>query len=134
MAKMGASTNASAMHRRFEPLDPSTPDGVKRRNAQAANKELVMSAKATIDHDTIRAWVQKHGGCPAHVKSTGRKEDPGLLRIDFPGFSGQQSLEQISWDEFFEKFDANELALVYQDENRFNKLVSRDSVKDRLDS
>jgi hypothetical protein len=93
-----------------------------------------MSSKTTIDHDTIRTWVQKHGGCPAHVKSTGGKDDPGILRIDFPGFSGQQTLEQISWDQFFEAFDENELAFVYQDESRFNKLVSRDSVKDQLDS
>lgn len=94
------------------------------------------SAKATIDHDTIRHWVEQHGGCPAHVKSTGSKQDPGILRIDFPGFSGQQSLEQISWDEFFESFDANELAFLYQDEDegRFNKLVRRDTVRDQLDS
>jgi hypothetical protein len=60
------------------------------------------------------------------------KDDPGVLRIDFPGYSGQQSLEQISWDTFFEYFDENELAFLYQDENRFNKLVSRDTVKDQL--
>nr|WP_298719506.1 hypothetical protein [uncultured Steroidobacter sp.] len=92
------------------------------------------SAKATVDHDTIRQWVEKHGGCPAHVKSTGGKHDPGILRIDFPGFSGQQTLEKISWDEFFESFDANELAFLYQDEGRFNKLVRRDTVRDQLDS
>lgn len=93
-----------------------------------------MTAKATVDHDTIRSWVEKHGGCPAHVKSTGSKDDPGILRIDFPGYSGQQSLEQISWEEFFEWFDENELALLYEDDSRFNKLVSRETVKERLDS
>jgi hypothetical protein len=92
------------------------------------------SAKATVDHDTIRGWVEKHGGSPAHVKSTGSKDDAGILRIDFPGFSGQQSLEKISWDEFFEAFDENELAFLYQDEGRFNKLVRRDTVRDQLDS
>jgi hypothetical protein len=95
-----------------------------------------MSSKATIDHDTIRNWVKQHGGCPAHVKSTGDKSDPGILRIDFPGFSGQKTLEEIPWEKFFEAFDENELAFVYQDESdsRFNKLVSRESVKDQLDS
>jgi hypothetical protein len=93
-----------------------------------------MSAKATIDHDTIRNWVQKHGGCPAHVKSTGSKRDPGILRIDFTGFSGQDTLEKITWDEFFESFDSNGLAFLYQDEDRFNKLVSRESVKEQLHS
>ena len=92
------------------------------------------SAKATVDHDTIRQWVEGHGGCPAHVKGTGGKRDPGILRVDFTGFSGQDSLEKISWDEFFESFDENELAFLYQEEGRFNKLVSRDSVRDQLDS
>ncbi|HEX7114187.1 MAG TPA: hypothetical protein VF193_03565 [Steroidobacter sp.] len=91
-----------------------------------------MAAKATTDHETIRSWVESHGGCPARVKRTGSNDDPGILRIDFPGFSGQDSLEQISWEEFFDWFDRNELALLYQDENRFNKLVSRQTVQDRL--
>ena len=91
-----------------------------------------MAAKATIDHETIREWVEKHGGCPAHVKKTGQDDDPGILRIDFTGFSGQDSLEQISWEQFFEWFDENELALLYQDDDRFNKLVSRESVREQL--
>jgi hypothetical protein len=41
-------------------------------------------------------------------------------------------LEKISWDTFFEYFDENELAFLYQDGNRFNKLVNRDTVKDQL--
>jgi len=61
------------------------------------------------------------------VKSTGAGEDPGVLRIDYPGFSGQDSLERIGWDEFFEWFDRNNLAFLYQDKrnSRFSKLVSR---------
>jgi hemerythrin superfamily protein len=91
-------------------------------------------AKATTDHDTIRQWVEERGGCPAHVKSSGGDGDPGILRIDFPGFSGKQSLESIGWDEFFEAFEKNGLAFIYQDRtrggqtSRFNKLVARDSV------
>jgi iron-sulfur cluster repair protein YtfE (RIC family) len=92
------------------------------------------SAKATIDHDEIRAWVEARGGCPARVKRTGREGDPGILRIDFPGFSGVRTLEKISWDEFFDWFEKNELAFLHQDtttqgkQSRFSKLVSRDSV------
>jgi hypothetical protein len=43
-------------------------------------------------------------------------------------------LEEISWEEFFEKFDREKLALVYQDttargqKSNFNKIVSRESV------
>ena len=85
------------------------------------------SAKRTTDHDQIRRWVEARGGHPAAVKRTGRGDDPGILRIDFPGFSGEGTLEAINWDTFFDWFDRNELAFIYQDvdSSRFNKLVSR---------
>ncbi len=57
-----------------------------------------------------------------------------MIRLDFPGYSGQQSLEEISWDDWFEKFDERNLALMVQDttsrgqRSNFNKLVSRDTV------
>jgi hypothetical protein len=87
-------------------------------------------ARATIDHDTIRSWVEARGGHPAHVQGTGQRDDPGILRIDYPGFSGEQTLEPLDWDDFFEAFEDNELAFLYQDEenSRFSKLVARDSV------
>jgi len=94
-------------------------------------------ADTTTDHETIRTWVEERGGSPARVKRTGRAGDPGILRIDFPGFSGQQSLEPISWDQFFAAFDRNQLAFIYQDRtrggqpSRFNKLVARDAARPR---
>jgi hypothetical protein len=90
------------------------------------------SAKATIDHDEIRKWVEARGGIPAHVKRTGSKRgNPGVLRIDYPGFSGEESLEQIDWDQWFDWFDRDKLAFLYQDEkkSRFSKLVDRSSVE-----
>jgi hypothetical protein len=57
--------------------------------------------------------------------------DPGVLRIDFPGGAGEDQLERISWDEWFQKFDDNGLAFLYQEEkasgedSTFFKLVSR---------
>jgi hemerythrin superfamily protein len=97
----------------------------------ATKEELVARAKATIDHDTIRSWVEERGGCPAHVKGSGAEDDPGILRVDYTGFSGAIGLEPISWEAFFEAFEHNELAFLYQDsdDSRFSKLVSRDSVK-----
>lgn len=90
-----------------------------------------MTATATTDHETIRKWAEKHGGHPAHVKDTGKGGDPGILRIDFPGFSGEASLEPLSWDKWFEWFDRNELALLHEEDSRFNKLVSRDTVEEQ---
>jgi ferritin-like metal-binding protein YciE len=85
----------------------------------------------TTDHEEIQRWAEERGGKPACVRGTGRKGDTGMIRIDFPGYSGGDSLQEIEWDEFFEKFDANNLALVYQEKtaggqkSNFNKLVKR---------
>ena len=93
------------------------------------------AATITTDHEEIRKWVEERGGFPAHVKRTGSEEDVGIIRIDFPGYSGEDSLERIDWDTWFEAFDENELAFLHQDEtedgqvSHFNKLVSRDSVE-----
>src|SRR5690606_4279973 len=88
------------------------------------------SAKTTTDHETIKQWVEQRGGCPARVKGTGSNGDPGLLRIDYTGFSGVDTLEPIEWGEFFDAFEDNQLAFLYQDEpnSRFSKLVSRDGA------
>jgi len=89
------------------------------------------SASRTTDHQTIIDWVEDRGGTPAHVKRTGAKQDPGILRIDFPGYSGHESLEPLDWDTWFDAFEANRLAFIYQEEtatgeqSRFNKLVRR---------
>ncbi|WP_437280955.1 lipocalin/fatty-acid binding family protein [Sorangium sp. So ce375] len=89
------------------------------------------SSKTTIDHDEIRQWVESRGGRPATVKSTEEGGEPGILRIDFPGYSGEDTLEEISWEDFFGKFEETNLAFVYQEKtadgqpSRFSKLVSR---------
>jgi hypothetical protein len=87
-------------------------------------------AKTTTDHNEIRRWVEERGGFPACVKGTGDQNDPGLLRIDYPGFSGEERLQKISWEEFFTKFDNENLAFLYQDEpdSRFSKLIDRTSA------
>ncbi|WP_205500134.1 hypothetical protein [Rufibacter psychrotolerans] len=85
------------------------------------------SAKTTTDHDTIRKWAESHGGKPATVKGTGKGDEAGLLRINFPGYA-EDNLEEISWEEFFEKFEEKKLAFLYQDEkdSRFSKLINRE--------
>jgi hypothetical protein len=89
-------------------------------------------AKTTTDPETIRAWVETHGGRPARVRGSGDGDDPGILRIDFPGGAGEDSLEPISWEEWLQKFNENNLAFLYQDEkasgedSTFFKLVQRE--------
>lgn len=88
------------------------------------------TSKVTTDHDTIREWVENRGGHPATVEGTGGG-DPGVLRIDFPGYGGDDRLHEISWEDFFEKFEQEQLAFLHQDqtsggeESRFHKFISR---------
>jgi hypothetical protein len=96
---------------------------------------MASTSQVTTDHQRIRKWVEERKGKPASVKGTGNG-GAGILRIDFPGYSGEQSLEEISWDEFFEKFEEKNLAFLYQDtiqgeKSRFFKLVSRESTSDK---
>ena len=90
-------------------------------------------ATKTTDHDEIRRWVESRGGKPAAVSATGSGDDPGILRINFdePGGDDDAGLEEISWDEWFQAFDDNNLVFLYSDEgdSRFNKLVSRENVE-----
>lgn len=82
-------------------------------------------SSTTTDHDVIRRWTEERGGHPARVKATGSRKDPGILRLDFG--EPDETLEEISWDEFFQKFDENELALLFEKDSksRFNKLIHR---------
>ena len=96
-----------------------------------ASETRTSDTRTTTDHDEIRRWVEEHGGKPARVRGTGDDNDPGLLRIDFPGGAGEDQLEHISWDEWFQKFDENNLAFLYQEtkatgeDSTFFKLVKR---------
>lgn len=95
------------------------------------------SSRTTTDHDEIRQWAEARKATPAKVKGTGSGDDPGMIRLDFPGFSGADSLEHISWDDWFRAFDDNGLALVYQDttadgaKSNFNKLIARETASAR---
>lgn len=95
---------------------------------------MASKSTTTTDHDEIRSWVEEHDGRPVIVRGT---EDSGsgkgVLRIDFPGGAGEDELEPVEWDEWFEEFDSSGLAFLYQQEkasgedSTFFKLVSRES-------
>ena len=91
-------------------------------------------SKVTTDHKEIQTWVEEREGHPARVKGT------EVLRIDYAGYSGEDTLERITWEEFFAGFEANKLAFLYQDEtkdggeSRFSKLIERDAAKSKAAS
>jgi competence ComEA-like helix-hairpin-helix protein len=105
-------------------------DAARSRNFGIRSTHMA-SANRTTDHQAIMDWVEARGGKPAHVKRGSSESDPGILRIDFPGFSGEGSLEALDWDTWFDAFEANQLAFLYQEktsegqQSRFSKLVRR---------
>ena len=64
---------------------------------------------------------------------------PGSSGSNFPArrTPTDDALEEISWEEFFEKFDEADLALLYQEKtasgerSNFNKLVGRETAEAR---
>lgn len=94
------------------------------------------SSRVLTDHDEIQRWAEERDARPAAVQRTHTDDNVGIIRLDFPGYSGEGSLEEIEWDEWFDKFDDNNLALIVQDEtaegekSNFNKIVSRDTAKE----
>jgi len=89
-------------------------------------------AKLTTDHEKIRKWAEQRGGHPATVKATSDGK-PGILRLDFD--PEDEGLKDVSWDDFFTKFDGEKLAFLYQDKtadgktSRFHKFVDRNTSR-----
>ena len=75
-------------------------------------------SKVTTDRDEIRQWAEERGAEPACVRGTGGEGDIGVLRLEFRGAPGarDESLQAISWDDWFSKFEERSLALLFQDQ------------------
>ncbi len=90
-------------------------------------------ATGTTNHDDIRRWAEAKGGRPAAVKRTHQGGDVGIIRIMFPDNpqSEHDSLVEISWDEFFRQFEESKLALLYEEDGLFSKIIGRDTLERR---
>jgi hypothetical protein len=87
------------------------------------------SSQTTKDLKEIRKWAEAREGKPVIVKGTESKEGGGVLRIDFPGYSGEDKFEEVSWEDWYAIFKDRDLTFLYQDktrdgkESRFFKLI-----------
>lgn len=84
-------------------------------------------SKITVNHDEIRRWTEERGGAPAAVRGT-EEDGPEALRIKF---AEEENLEGLEWKDFFDRFEKNNLAMIYQDDtpegeqSRFFKFIHR---------
>jgi hypothetical protein len=94
-------------------------------------------SRTTKDPEEIRRWAEARGAVPAEVASTESDIEPGILRFKFPKAPRRNdaALKDISWDDFFRKFQENDLEMVYQEKtaagrtSNFNKLIHPSSEK-----
>jgi hypothetical protein len=128
-------SGSTAKARGSRNLGASRSRTAKSAKTGKAKGQASRSANITTDHAEIQRWAQARNGSPAVVKKTHRgKEAEGILRIDFPGFSGAKTLEHIEWDEWCGIFDKHGLAFLYQErtadgkKSTFNKLVKRSEI------
>jgi len=141
-ANGGSSEHAEPSRRAGSGRAPRTSRPRGESSSAGRSRASSRSAEPTTDHDVIRRWVEERGGWPACVRGTGDDHgDVGMIRIDFPGFSGEDSLEAINWDAWFQQFEENNLAFLYRELrhsdgqlDRFNKLVSREAGGSRSKS
>jgi hypothetical protein len=76
--------------------------------------------KYTTNHDVIRRWVEARGGWPAKFR-----------RIYFSRYVTRGVLPRVRWEEFFQTFEEQRLAFLYQEHtatgrlSHFFRIVSR---------
>lgn len=77
--------------------------------------------KIIIDYEEICCWVEQYDGVLVKVRGIGLDEDLGILCIDFFGGVGEEELEYVDWDVWFEKFDKSYVVFFYQQEKVFGE-------------
>jgi len=107
------------------------PDGGQLRTGEQTSKSLKYSQEitsldddperqgrslATTSHEVIRRWAEERNAVPATVEGTEHGDHLGVLRFDFGGNS--ENLRHVSWDEWFDTFDARTLNFLYQEERK----------------
>ena len=97
-----------------------------------------MAMKYTIDNDEIRAWIEEKGGIPTTIKGMSEDEEDGVESADMLHISfdpTDPNMVEMDWEEFFERLENENLALVYdpeanEDEAREFELVDKFRARD----
>jgi len=103
-------------------------------NLQLGSDQMI-DLNMTTDHQEIRSWVSRRQGVPALSAKAQDGQPAGQLLIRFPRHVVPQTscikAKEISWDEFFERFDRDNLALLHQEQTTsgrlsyFSRLIGR---------
>lgn len=97
---------------------------------------MIAKLRTLVDHEEIRRWARERGATPSLGRRTHEDDSIGVIGLDFPGSRVPDSLEEISWDEWFRNFDENDLALIVEGEmangqsSNFHKLAARENLEE----
>jgi hypothetical protein len=102
-------------------LPPIPPEGtVPVTSASVDAKAVTQRSIATRNRDLIRKWADRHQAEPATGQASASgpatlnvNDGDSGVRFNFPGL---QRFRPISWDEWFDHFDAHSLVFVYEEE------------------
>lgn len=85
-------------------------------------------SEPTTDHVEIRHWAQTHNAVPVEVLPDHVDSEPATLRLVLAAQGNRPGLTEISWDEFFVKFDELGLTFVYDnDATGYNEILQVES-------
>lgn len=87
----------------------------KPQRDQLVGWNMVGEGKVTGDHTLIQQWILERKGKPVTRKVIRGTEILRVLQISFPDSAGQETLEEISWENFFECFEKEQLVFLYQE-------------------
>lgn len=81
----------------------------------------------TTDYDEIRQWADQHNGEPAITAEEGNR--PGKLKFLFPEEHPHERVKSLGWQEFFEDFEEQNLALAFDSpDSRAYEFVDRNEA------
>lgn len=82
----------------------------------------------TTNHKEIHRWAESQSAVPAEVLPHIVDSEPALLRFMLKAqIRDHLNIREISWEEFFAKFDALGLTFVYDNElTGYNEILQRE--------
>jgi hypothetical protein len=115
------------MERKSELLPDKGQVSVVTKNSGPETKDN--QTLVTRDHEIIQRWAATRQAEPATGEATSSGpatvdvHDGGAgIRFNFPGF---RPFRSISWTEWFDNFDSNQLTFVYEEQTDHGALSSR---------
>ena len=84
----------------------------------------------TSDHEEILSWAQLNAAVPAEVLPAIVDSIPPLIQLmRKEQATKRRDMRIISWEDFFAKFDALGLSLVYDDDlTGYNEILEREEL------